>query len=131
MIKYLVSFKLIYCYRCPHCLPSCIISKTVELNEIEFHLLHHDANLYRCQYCEYIDFNRVEMRRHMRDTHLLEVASSIQSNIIIIRQTMLEDDNIYRGRIICILLLFILKLTYQFRKKNNTFINLILHYSSN
>ncbi|CAI6364719.1 unnamed protein product [Macrosiphum euphorbiae] len=86
------------CYICPHCLPPCIISKFVERNQIEFHLMHHGANLYRCQYCQYIDFNRVEMRTHMRNTHLSEITSSVQSNIIVIRQTMLEDDSIDRGR---------------------------------
>jgi len=60
--------------------------------------MHHGSNLYRCQYCDYIDFNRIEMRTHMRNTHLLEITGSVQSNIIVIRQTMLEDDNIDRGR---------------------------------
>ncbi|KAL4143321.1 hypothetical protein QTP88_005667 [Uroleucon formosanum] len=86
------------CYICPHCLPPCIISKVVERNQIEFHLMHHGENLYRCQYCEYIDFNRVEMRTHMRNIHLSEITSSVQSNIIVIRQTLLEDDCIDRGR---------------------------------
>lgn len=86
------------CYICPHCVPPCIISKFVERNQIEFHLMHHGGNLYRCQYCEYIDFNRVEMRTHMRNTHLSEITSSVRSNIIVIRQTMLEDDSIDRGR---------------------------------
>lgn len=98
-------FTNVYFYRCPHCLPPCIISKFVERNQIEFHLMHHGANLYRCQYCQYIDFNRVEMRTHMRNTHLSEITSSVQSNIIVIRQTMLEDDSIDRGRSKGILLL--------------------------
>lgn len=98
-------FTNIYFYRCPHCLPPCIVSKFVERNQIEFHLMHHGANLYRCQYCQYIDFNRVEMRTHMRNTHLSEITSSVQSNIIVIRQTMLEDDSIDRGRSKGILLL--------------------------
>uniref|UniRef100_A0A2H8TXZ9 Zinc finger and BTB domain-containing protein 6 n=1 Tax=Melanaphis sacchari TaxID=742174 RepID=A0A2H8TXZ9_9HEMI len=86
------------CYICPHCQPSCIISKTVERNQIEFHLMHHGENLYKCQYCEYIDFNRVEMKTHMRNTHLSEITNSVQSNIIVIRQTMLKDSCIDRGR---------------------------------
>eukprot|EP00102_Acyrthosiphon_pisum_P022313 XP_016659523.1 PREDICTED: uncharacterized protein LOC100573806 [Acyrthosiphon pisum] len=86
------------CYICPHCLHPCMASKLVERKEIEFHLMHHGANLYRCQYCEYIDFNRVEMRTHMRNTHLSEITSSVQSNIIVIRQTMFEDESIHRFR---------------------------------
>ncbi|XP_026811622.1 uncharacterized protein LOC113552843 isoform X4 [Rhopalosiphum maidis] len=86
------------CYMCPHCVPPCITSKTIERNQIEFHLMHHGENLYKCQYCDYIDFNRVEMRTHMRNTHLSEITNSVQSNMIVIRKTMLEDDSIDRGR---------------------------------
>lgn len=53
--------------------------------------MHHSENLYRCQYCVYIDFNRDEMRAHMRKSHLPEVTSTDQSNIIVIRKTELED----------------------------------------
>jgi len=65
----------------------------------------HGANLYRCQYCKYIDFNRVEMRTHMRNSHLSELTSSVHSNMIVVRKTMLEDDSIDRGRSKGILLL--------------------------
>ncbi|CAH1712108.1 unnamed protein product [Aphis gossypii] len=80
------------CYTCPHCLPPCETSKIVE------HLMHHGENLYKCQYCDYIDFNRVEMKTHMRNTHLSEISNSVQSNIIVIRQTLPVDDSFDRGR---------------------------------
>jgi len=61
--------------------------------------MHHSENLYSCQYCDYIDFNRDEMKTHMRLTHLALLTSENQSNIIVIRQTMLKDDNIDRNRL--------------------------------
>lgn len=54
--------------------------------------MHHGENLYSCQYCNYIDFNRIEMRTHMINAHLSQITTANQSNIIVIRQTMLEDD---------------------------------------
>lgn len=60
--------------------------------------MHHSENLYRCQYCDYIDFNRDEMRAHMRKAHMPEITSTNQSNIIVIRQTELEDINIDRTK---------------------------------
>ncbi|KAF0767971.1 Zinc finger Y-chromosomal protein 2 [Aphis craccivora] len=57
--------------RCPHGLPPCITYKFIERNQIELHLMHHGENLYKCQHCDYIDFNRVYMETHMRNTHLL------------------------------------------------------------
>lgn len=67
--------------------------------------MHHSENLYGCQYCDYIDFNRSEMKIHMRKNHLLEVTNAQQSNIIVIRQTMLEDSiidkNISKGMLCC------------------------------
>lgn len=90
--------KFILFYRCPHCAPDCIISRVVSLHTVEFHLMLHGENLYHCQYCKYIDFNRDEMRTHMRKSHLLELTTNNQSNIIVIRQTMLEDDKIERNK---------------------------------
>lgn len=60
--------------------------------------MHHGENLYSCQYCNYIDFNRIELRAHMRNTHLSEITAAIQSNIIVIRKSMLEDDSIDRTK---------------------------------
>ncbi|XP_025411013.1 uncharacterized protein LOC112683957 isoform X4 [Sipha flava] len=82
-------------YICPHCPQNSTLAK-VELNQIELHLMHHSENLYRCQYCDYIDFNRNEMRAHMRKSHLPEITNTNQSNIIVIRQMELEDINIDR-----------------------------------
>lgn len=59
--------------------------------------MHHSENLYGCQYCDYIDFNRSEMKTHMRKNHLLQVTNAPQSNIIVIRQTMQEDNIIDRN----------------------------------
>jgi len=70
--------------------------------------MHHGENLYKCQYCDYIDFNRVEMKTHMRNTHLSEISNSVQSNIIVIRQTMPVDDSFDRGRSKGILLMCII-----------------------
>lgn len=92
----IIIFDLFLC-RCPHCPPE-RVDKEVDLNKIEFHLLHHSENLYGCQYCDYIDFNRDEMRTHMRNIHLLQLASTHQSNIIVIRQTMQEDYSIDKNR---------------------------------
>lgn len=60
--------------------------------------MHHSENLYSCQYCDYIDFNRNEMKKHMRNTHLLQITSANQSNIIVIRQILRDDINIDRSR---------------------------------
>lgn len=68
------------------------------MNKIEFHLMHHSENLYSCQYCDYIDFNRNEMKTHMRNTHLLQITNANQSNIIVIRQILRDDINIDRSR---------------------------------
>lgn len=68
------------------------------MNEIDFHLMHHGENLYSCQYCDYIDFNRIEMRTHMRNTHLSEITTANQSNIIVIRKSMLDDDYVDRTK---------------------------------
>lgn len=54
--------------------------------------MHHGENLYSCQYCTYIHFNRIEMKTHMRNVHLSKLTTSNQSNIIVIRQSMLNDD---------------------------------------
>lgn len=74
--------------------------------------MHHGENLYGCQYCDYIDFNRSEMKIHMRKNHLLEVTNAQQSNIIVIRQTMLEDNindkNISKGVFLLYCRVFIL-----------------------
>jgi len=86
-------------YRCPHCIPSSTINNVVELNNMEFHLMHHSENLYKCQYCDYIDFNRNEMKTHMRLTHLALLTSKKQSNIIVIRRTVLKDDSIDGNRL--------------------------------
>lgn len=93
----IVIFVLFYIFRCPHCKPESP-TKIVELNNIEFHLLHHGENLYKCQYCDYIDFNRDEMKIHMRHIHLLQLTTTSQSNIIVIRRSMLKDDIIDRCR---------------------------------
>jgi len=66
--------------------------------------MHHSENLYSCQYCDYIDFNRDEMKTHMRHTHFELLTNKNQSNIIVIRQTMLKDDIIDRNRLRGILL---------------------------
>jgi len=71
--------------------------KNLDLNKLEHHLMLHGENLYRCQYCDYIDFNRTEMRVHMRMKHLQQVSSAHSSNIIVIRQTMLEDEILERN----------------------------------
>lgn len=60
--------------------------------------MHHGENLYSCQYCNYIDFNRIEMRTHMRNNHLSEITTANQSNIIVIRKSILEDDSIDRTK---------------------------------
>ncbi|KAE9544874.1 hypothetical protein AGLY_000417 [Aphis glycines] len=60
--------------------------------------MHHGENLYKCQYYNNINFNRVDMKTHMKNAHLSEISNSIQSNIIINRQTMSVDNSIDRGR---------------------------------
>lgn len=72
--------------------------------------MHHSENLYSCQYCDYIDFNRVEMKTHIRHSHLALLTSENKSNIIVIRQTMLKDDSIDGNRLQGILLLLLLSL---------------------
>lgn len=72
-------------------------AKTLDLNKLEHHLMLHGENLYGCEYCDYIDFNRSEMRVHMRKKHLQQVSSAHSSNIFVIRQTMLEDENLERS----------------------------------
>lgn len=65
--------------------------RVVELNKIKFHLLHHSENLYKCQYCDHIDFNRNEMKAHMRNIHRSLIMNAIESSIIVLRQTALDD----------------------------------------
>lgn len=68
--------------------------------------MYHTENLYKCQYCDYIDFNRDELRKHMRNVHLLLLANENQSNIIIIRQSKLNDystEKHIQGILYCIL----------------------------
>lgn len=60
--------------------------------------MHHGENLYKCQYCDYIDFNRNEMKTHMRNSHLLQITSANHSNIIVVRQTLLDDLIVDRSR---------------------------------
>ncbi|VVC35861.1 Zinc finger C2H2-type,Zinc finger, RING/FYVE/PHD-type [Cinara cedri] len=84
-------------YLCPHCPPNSIQTKEVKINNIELHLMYHTENLYKCQYCDYIDFNRNEMRKHMRNVHLSLIVSENQSNIIVIRQSKIEDYSIDRN----------------------------------
>lgn len=73
--------------------------------------MYHTENLYKCQYCDYIDFNRDEMRKHMRLVHLSLLANENQSNIIIIRQSKLKDYSIERhiiqGILYCILYIYL------------------------
>ncbi|VVC37522.1 Zinc finger C2H2-type [Cinara cedri] len=84
-------------YLCPHCQPNSITTKEVKINNIDFHLLHHTENLFKCQYCDYIDFNRDEMRKHMRKTHLPLIVRENQYNIIVIRQSKIEDYSFDRN----------------------------------
>ncbi|VVC45886.1 Zinc finger C2H2-type,Zinc finger, RING/FYVE/PHD-type [Cinara cedri] len=83
-------------YLCPHCSPNSIHTREVKLDNIDFHLLCHTENLYKCQYCNYIDFNRVEMRKHMRNVHLPLTVRENQSHITVIRQSKNEDYSINR-----------------------------------
>lgn len=80
-------------YRCPHCPSVAVGSQTraIELNKIKFHLLHHSENLYKCQYCDHIDFNRDEMRAHMRNIHASQIMNANESSIIVLRQNALDD----------------------------------------
>lgn len=68
--------------------------------------MYHTENLYKCQYCNYIDFNREEIRKHLRNAHLPLLVSENQSNIIVIRRLKIEDyyiDRNIQGILYCIL----------------------------
>lgn len=88
---------VLWIFRCPHCPPD-FLDRVVDLDKIEFHLMHHGENLYGCQYCDYIDFNRNEMKVHMRNYHLFQISSTNQSIIFVIRQTILDDYIIDRSK---------------------------------
>lgn len=99
-------------YRCPHCPTNSIQTKEVKIDDIDFHLLCHTENLYKCQYCDYIDFNRVELRKHMTKVHQPLTVSKNQSNIIVIRQSKPEDYSIDRTIIQGIFFIFFINLNF-------------------
>ncbi|XP_050525201.1 uncharacterized protein LOC126896453 isoform X2 [Daktulosphaira vitifoliae] len=80
------------CYICPHC--PAMLDRVVDLNKIGFHLLHHSENLFKCQYCEYIHYDRKEIKAHIRNTHLVETTNDNQSHIYILRQLNADQNTI-------------------------------------
>lgn len=71
-------------YRCPHCPET--FDRVIDLHKIGFHLMHHSENLFKCQYCEYIHYDKKEIKTHMRNTHTTDKSNDKQSHIYIVRQ---------------------------------------------